>query len=535
MKHLSILYCFFFLLTGCKEQKKDGPQNKPAVIVQKDTRSADTSLAGDFSSQSSVKFEPVQLDRFFIRYPSARRFKKDITEFYARRHYAFAWYDANGQIEQAGYLYNRVRNLPDEGIFDEVPYIHSLDSLMENTGVKDSVILLREEMLLTSMYFYFAEKAWSGLGSEQTQKMGWFLPRKQVDYIAWLKSFLQSPAAANDIREPVYRQYGLLKAFLQKYKDIDQQRWKPIHMNRKSYRLGDTAEELGDIKKRLYALGDLRVSAGDHLFDPDLAGAVQHFQRRFGLRDDGIIGGQMIRAFNEPIEKRIRQICVNMERSRWVPDSVRDNYVVINIPEFKLHMYNSDSLLWDMNVVVGQSVHKTVIFSGLLKYIVFSPYWNVPPGILKNEILPGIKKNKHYLATHHMEWNGGGVRQLPGPWNSLGRVKFLFPNSFSIYMHDTPAKSLFGEDKRAFSHGCIRLAEPAKLALYLLRNDPAWNADKVNGAMNSGKEKYVTIKESFPVFITYFTAWVDRTGNLNFRDDVYGRDRRLEQMLVVKK
>jgi murein L,D-transpeptidase YcbB/YkuD len=214
---------------------------------------------------------------------------------------------------------------------------------------------------------------------------------------------------------------------------------------------------------------------------------------------------------------------------------MKGRYLAVNIPEFKLHAYQDDSLLWSMNVVVGKSVHKTVVFSGDLKYVVFSPYWNVPPGILKNEILPGIRRNKNYLDVHHMEWNNGNVRQKPGPWNSLGQVKFLFPNSHSIYLHDTPSKSLFNEEKRAFSHGCIRVAEPKKLATYLLRDDLNWSEQKIEAAMNRGKEQYVTLKENMPVFIAYFTAWVDRKGLLNFRDDIYSRDTRLAELVLEDK
>ena len=180
-----------------------------------------------------------------------------------------------------------------------------------------------------------------------------------------------------------------------------------------------------------------------------------------------------------------------------------------------------------MNIVVGSTAHNTVIFTGTLKYIVFSPYWNVPPSILKKEILPAIKRNKNYLAAHNMEWNGNGVRQKPGPNNSLGLVKFLFPNAYNIYLHDTPAKSLFGEDRRAFSHGCIRLSEPPRLARFLLRNDSNWDSLKIVRAMNARKEQYVTVKETVPVYIGYFTAWVDREGKLNFRDDIYGHDQKM--------
>jgi murein L,D-transpeptidase YcbB/YkuD len=223
-----------------------------------------------------------------------------------------------------------------------------------------------------------------------------------------------------------------------------------------------------------------------------------------------------------------------MERNRWLPTDVRGRYLAVNIPEFVLHAYYDDSLLWNMNVVVGKDVNKTVIFAGTISQVVFSPYWNVPPSILKKEILPGIQKNPNYLEKNHMEWNGPDVRQKPGPWNSLGQVKFLFPNSHSIYLHDTPSKSLFQESKRAFSHGCIRVANPKFLATYMLRDDSTWTTDRIAKAMASGKEQFVSVKNPMPVYITYFTAWVDRQGDLNFREDIYKRDAQLSGLLMKR-
>ena len=182
-----------------------------------------------------------------------------------------------------------------------------------------------------------------------------------------------------------------------------------------------------------------------------------------------------------------------------------------------------------MAVVVGKEGHGTTMFSDDLTTIVFSPYWNVPPSIVKNEILPAIEKNRNYLAKNHMEivrYSGGlpEIRQLPGEKNSLGRVKFLFPNSFNIYFHDTPAKSLFEKDNRAASHGCIRLSDPVKMANYLLENAPEWTPEKIEEAMNKTVEKWVVLKHSIPVIITYYTAWVDENGQLNFRNDIYNND-----------
>jgi len=184
-------------------------------------------------------------------------------------------------------------------------------------------------------------------------------------------------------------------------------------------------------------------------------------------------------------------------------------------------------------VVVGKVGNNTMMFNGDLNQIYFSPYWNVPQSIIKNEIMPAMARNPNYLAGKNMEQIGGGIRQKPGPGNALGKVKFIFPNSFNMYFHDTPSKSLFGRDKRAFSHGCIRLSEPQKMAEWLLRNDPDWTTEKIVSAMNQTSEKGVRLKEAVPVFIIYYTAWVDDAGQLNFRDDVYQHDSELMEKMFI--
>jgi murein L,D-transpeptidase YcbB/YkuD len=231
----------------------------------------------------------------------------------------------------------------------------------------------------------------------------------------------------------------------------------------------------------------------------------------------------------------MEQIMVNMERCRWLPAGENnDKYLAVNIPQFQLLAFRGNKIDWRCNVVVGKTTNKTAIFKGDLKYVVFSPYWNVPQSIINKEILPGMKRNKNYLENHQMEWNNGKVRQKPGPQNSLGLVKFLFPNSFDIYLHDTPSKSLFNEDKRAFSHGCIRVSEPARLAAFLLEDFPEWTEEKMKAAMDSKKEQYVTLKKTVPVYIVYLTAFVDEQGKINFRDDIYNRDNTLKDMIFAK-
>ena len=237
---------------------------------------------------------------------------------------------------------------------------------------------------------------------------------------------------------------------------------------------------------------------------------------------------------NVPISDRIKTIMVNMERCRWISTDLTKSkeLIVVNIPSYRLTYFKEGKATLVSNVVVGTALNKTVIFSGMMSYIVFSPYWNVPTSIKNKEILPAIKKNKNYLAKHNMEWKGSNIRQKPGPNNSLGLVKFLFPNSNNIYLHDTPAKSLFSQEKRAFSHGCIRVEKPKELANLILQDDPSWTPEKIDAAMNGGKEKWYTLKNKIPVYIGYFTAWVDDEGVINFYKDIYDRDNALAMLLL---
>jgi murein L,D-transpeptidase YcbB/YkuD len=271
------------------------------------------------------------------------------------------------------------------------------------------------------------------------------------------------------------------------------------------------------------------VSDTSQFFTDTLENAIKQFQQSLGYKQDGIITPSLLKDLNVSATDRLEQILINMNRMRWMPQEPEGKLIVVNIPEFVLHFVDGKNKIFDMDVVVGKEGHNTMMFTGKLSQIVFSPYWNVPPSIVKKEILPKMATNPNYLTEQDMEITGneGGlptIRQLPGDKNSLGKVKFLFPNSFDIYFHDTPAKSLFSKDKRAYSHGCIRLSDPLKMAEYLLKDNSAWPTDKIIEAMNSGEQKFVSIKDPVPVFITYYTAWVDENNQLNFRDDIYKRD-----------
>lgn len=326
-------------------------------------------------------------------------------------------------------------------------------------------------------------------------------------------------------------QAALLQKELSRYQEIAQRGgWQKIILNKRQYKQGESAPFIRQLKKRLHASGDLQTPDTSALFTPALESAVKKAQRRFGLKETGVVESALVTELNIPVQDRLQQLQVSLQRSQSLPAATQGRRIIVNIPEYKLHVYEGDRHVFEMNVVVGKETSPTETFSDELTHIVFSPYWNVPPSIVKNEILPAMRRNRRYLANNGYEQTGTEnglpvIRQKPGKNNSLGQVKFLFPNEHAIYFHDSPAKSLFGNRTRAYSHGCVRLAEPQKLAEYLLNSDPAWNSSKISDAMNAGKEQWVKLNAPVAVSIIYLTAWVDHEGVLNFRHDIYEKDK----------
>lgn len=326
-------------------------------------------------------------------------------------------------------------------------------------------------------------------------------------------------------------QADLLQREIQRYSEIEQKGgWQKISLAKGRYLTGESADAIIQVKKRLKASGDYTAKNMSPLYTPELEVAVKKAQRQFGFTENGVVDAALALALNVPVESRLAQLQINLDRLRTQPMVQSDNRIVVNIPEYKLYVYEGGSEALSMNVVVGKESSKTAIFNDELTHIVFSPYWNVPPDIVKEEILPAARKRKNYLSANGYEITGREngvpvVRQKPGRNNSLGQVKFLFPNRHAIYFHDTPAKGLFKNRVRAYSHGCIRLQEPQRLAEYLLRNNADWSTSRVSEAMNAGREQWVKLDAALPVSIVYFTAWVDNEGELNFRDDIYGYDK----------
>jgi murein L,D-transpeptidase YcbB/YkuD len=485
------------------------------------------------------------LEDFIHNTKPDQRIAERMRKFYGSRNYQFAWFGDEGLTEQAQYfwnLHNRYLNITrDSSLFDKELHKTMETVLDEESEFKpDSNETKKIEVELTQHFFDYAKYAYTGrLKPEELQ---WHIPKKKIDAVSLLDSLVRTKGDdLNKWEPPVSLQYQLLqKQVMNLYRIEKSNQWKEISTTgRKSFRKEDSSEIISIIKNRLHLLGDFSSTDTSAIYTSELEAAVQKMQERFGLTEDGIVGPQVIAALNVPVEDRIEQVLINMERMRWMPDFSEKKRIVVNIPEFKVRVYDGEKEALNMKIVVGKAATRTVIFSNRLKYIVFSPYWNVPLSIVRNEIVPAMEKDPNYLNRNNMEITGREnglpvVRQKPGASNSLGLVKFLFPNQYNIYLHDTPAKSLFEKKNRAFSHGCIRINKPAELAWFLLKDNNNWSYEKIYREMHRSTEKWVTLPETVPVFITYLTAWVDNNGALNFRDDIYGHDKRMKSQMFLE-
>lgn len=467
-----------------------------------------------------------------------------IRNFYNSRNYQMAWFTEDGAAEQTQAFYTLhqqyVKEFQDSSrMFPQRLQIEISKLLFQDTVITETSIPLTEvELQLTQHFFNYVSYAYSG--SVDPEILKWHIPRKQIDAINLLDSLVANHGDNLEEWEPVSKQYSLLKkALLRLYEVEKDAEWEEISLGEaRKYEVGDRGDFVYRLKKKLRVTGDYDLNDTMRVFNPELTTAVRRYQRRMGLTDDGVVGKSVVRELNVPIKKRIEQVLINMERMRWMPNIPDGNGILVNIPQYELHVLEEGEIVFQMNIVVGKTGSETVIFADEVQYVVFSPYWNVPRSIVRSEIYPAMQKNPNYLAQKNMEQIGFSnglpiVRQKPGNNNSLGRVKFIFPNSYNIYLHDTPSKSLFGAERRAFSHGCIRIAQPTKLAEYLLRDHKDWTQDKISQAMRVNTEKWVSLEKPLPVFISYFTAWVDQEGLLNFREDIYGHDQKMAERLFV--
>jgi murein L,D-transpeptidase YcbB/YkuD len=470
----------------------------------------------------------------FIKNASASdSVKSQVSEFYARRSFQYAWFNQSGLSDAVANFYSQLQNY-NADFADKSLNSSQLDTLIAEAQADEKQFLSNKtrvqelELLLTTTFFKYTQKAYSGI-TKNTLDLEWFIPRKKKNYQALLNS-LVSLSKGEEVQEPVNQYYTSLKEQLRKYRNIQKNGGLPtVITDKKLLIVGDSNACLVNAKKHLFLTGDLKINDQTNIFTDSLGKAVQRFQHRMGLTENGKINLATIIEFNKPIDFRIKLMMVNMERLRWIPVELEKEYLLVNIPEFRLHVFEDGKQVWATNVVVGKDVKQTSIFKGNISQIVLNPYWGVPTSIVKNEILPKIRRNSNYLANNNMEVVNGNYRQKPGKNNALGKMKFLFPNHYNIYLHDTPSKSLFGATNRAFSHGCIRVENPRKLAIYLLRKEAEWNEDKIDNTLKTDNDITIKVKPTIPVYIAYFTAWVDNTGQLNFRNDLYHLDEKLSK------
>ena len=326
--------------------------------------------------------------------------------------------------------------------------------------------------------------------------------------------------------------------------------WQPYRYGRDLQR-GMSDRRVPELRRRLAAGGDLNpattLSGLD--FDADVEQAVRRFQARHGLVADGIVGPAMRRALDVPAAERRRQLLLNLERWRWLPRSWGQRYLLVNAADYALEAFDKGERVLRMRVIVGEAYRRTPVFSERMTYLEINPYWNVPASIAAEELLPRLRRDPDYLTTRHYEllsgWEAssqrldplgvnwqrvsadalpGRIRQLPGPWNALGRIKFMFPNRFNVYLHDTPDRHLFQRSQRALSHGCIRVERPLDLAEFVLEETPGWDRERVEVEITGGERRVVPLARTVSVHLLYLTAWVDEAGVSQFREDIYQRD-----------
>ncbi|MBO6782299.1 MAG: L,D-transpeptidase family protein [Alphaproteobacteria bacterium] len=353
---------------------------------------------------------------------------------------------------------------------------------------------------------------------------------------------------------PVYRN---LRDSLATYRRVAELGGWPVVPEGPKLEEGVAEPRVAALRSRLAATKDLlEPDSGSEQFDASLKQAVIAFQRRHGLDTDGVVGPATLAALNVPVEDRIDQIKWNMERWRWMPDDLGTQHVLVNIAAFELQGVMNGTIRKRMRVVVGREYRRTPVFSDAIQYMEVNPYWHVPTSIAVKDLLPKIKANLGYLASEGfsvldgwganarrldpqaIDWNalGGGrfpykLRQDPGAKNALGRIKFMFPNKHDVYLHDSPARELFGREIRTFSSGCIRVENPQGLAEFLLATQSQPKTDELNAAFASKDTRIVRLAEPVPVHLAYFTAWTDEDGTVQFRKDIYGRDRDLAAAL----
>ncbi len=484
---------------------------------------------------------------------------KEVYPFYAHRQFVPVWSEKEKLTELAYELRFEIRQSRYDGLKPSdyhLPLIETFFEAIEKkeaSGVSGSNMeLLELEILLSDAFFALAEDLDIGKVDPTQLKATWGIPRKsksraydQLLEEAWRRKDLRSSLETLYPKNPSYQKGKLLLRQLEDRSKPNSISWKPVKTD-KSLHLGESSGFLPEIRQRLDFWGYASDPGPkvEKVYDSLLWTQVIAFQKDRGISAEGVIGSSTISFLNESPEQLMDKIEVNLERMRWVPtEFFEKEAILVNIPSFRLVYHRGLDTLFTTKVIVGTVNHPTPVFTAPMSYLVLSPYWNIPLSIAKNETLPAIRRNSGYLQKNNMEvvtsggqavalsqvnWNAKPfpylIRQKPGESNALGLVKFMFPNPFNVYLHDTPTKQLFDREQRTFSHGCIRMQHPKDLAELLLKSDQEWPTERLVKAMGAGKEEVVTLSRKIPVGIFYFTFWTEGAEKPRFFMDVYKRD-----------
>jgi murein L,D-transpeptidase YcbB/YkuD len=500
---------------------------------------------------------------------------EETRQFYRKRDFQPAWSDLRGPLPRAQELVAAIDGLAVEGLdptqYDREGLARLLAEAKWEGRLDDPTVQRRlADLDLTLTYNFLVMAAHTAIGRLQpdTLQTDWYTKPRNVDLDVVLTRALGPDGIQKALASvaPPGAGYTRLRAAFARYGEIVKRGgWPPIPAGLR-LALGVTDERVRLLRARLAAEGDLHAGAPgaapateEKSYDEALASVVAQFQGRHGLKVTGAVDTDTLEALNVPAEARLRQIAVNMERWRWLPTDFGSRYILVNVPEFELTMIEGGKKAMRMRVIVGKTQSKTPAFSNRITRIDLNPIWHLPSSIVQNEIAPAVARDPGYLARKNLEvvkgsgeglekvsprevdWSRMGrgdypyrVRQPSGPDNALGRIKFVIPDQFDVYLHDTPTARLFNSTERNLSHGCVRLEHPVELAAYLLKDDPQWSREAIQEVIDSGETKSVPLPAPLPVHILYWTAWVEEDGTVQFRKDIYGHDGELDRALAAE-
>jgi murein L,D-transpeptidase YcbB/YkuD len=538
----------------------DRPDGKPQAGQPDAVGTSGRAGNGGMTVESALSVS--ELPVFVTRDAEGTRLWGLTKQFYQKRGNAPAWIEDRKPTSQMDELIASLQQADRDGLD---PALYNTSTLAARRAEAGRGFLTMKgfneteaaslDVWLTYLYLRYASDLANGLSNLSHADPKWQIREKKTDPLALLEQALDKDGVGASLQEltPQHPQYIWLREAFAKYRDLAQRGgWTAVPAGLK-LKPGQQNAAVPAIARRLAVTADFTgtVNEQDTTYGPELQEAVKRFQRRHGLEPDGAIGAAVVAQMNVPVEERVRQLSLSLERWRWLPRELGERHILVNVPEYRLEVWENKQVPLQMRVVVGKKDTPTPIFSDEMTHIVFSPYWNVPPEIAKNETLPSAIRDPAFLARTNMEVldksgnpvdpasidvsNAGAYRfrQRPGSSNSLGLVKFMFPNSYNVYLHDTPADSLFARATRSFSHGCVRVEQPEQLARYVLGDQPEWTPERISEAMHAGVEKHVKLTRPIPVYLGYWTARVSSDGLVQFRDDLYGIDGRQATLLTA--